>query len=95
MRRKDRKYFNSMIDDAREDIDRKTENITNQNIKRSKALDETRMLNDKATKAERKANKSKKRLEKYTAAMNKTFKDLDTSTIEEGRTLFEQAMKKR
>lgn len=95
MRRKDRKYFNSMIDDARKDVDRKTDILTNQNIKRSKALDETRILNNKATKAERKASKSKQRLEKYTAAMNKTFKDLDASTIEEGRALFEQAIKKR
>jgi hypothetical protein len=95
MRRKERKQFNQMVEDARENVIRKQEAYTKSNVAMAKQLALSKQLNIPAKKLEKKTASRKKVLDRYSTQLNKVFGDLDEATIAEGRAIFESAKKKR
>ena len=95
MRRKERKQFKQMVEDARENVNRKQEAYTKSNVAMAKQLALSKELNVSAKKLEKKTAVRKKVLDKYSSQLNKVFGDLDEATIAEGRAIFESARKKK
>ena len=84
-----------MVEDARENVNRKQEAYTKSNVAMAKQLALSKELNVSAKKLEKKTAVRKKVLDKYSSQLNKVFGDLDEATIAEGRAIFESARKKK